>query len=391
MKLKHLISSSWLATTLLLAGCGGGGGIGGTGSPMGTLGFSITDAPACGYDEVNITIDRIRVHQSATAADGDAGWSDIVLNPARRVDLLSLTNGVLVELGQTAVPAGKYTQLRLVLADNGPSAPFANSVIPTGGVETALDVPSAQQSGLKLNADMVVPAGQVADFVLDFDACKSVVKRGNSGRYNLKPVISLIPRLASAGLRVEGYVDPAIALSSTTVSLQSGGLPVKATPPDASGKFVLYPVPVGSYDLVVTSAGHVTAVMTGVPVSTTTVTLVNSTSVRIAPAASVPSAVTGTVTPTTATVRALQTLSGGPTVEVAWAPVDADTGRFDFSLVPGAPVRAAYTTNPLAVTFLSDGLAAGVYRLDAALGATVKSQPINLNLPPIAPVTFTFP
>jgi Domain of unknown function (DUF4382) len=391
MKLKQLISLGCLVSALLLAACGGGGGIGGTGAPMGTLRFSLTDAPACGYDQVNVTIEKVRVHQSATAADADSGWSEIVLATPRRVDLLTLTNGVLEELGQAAVPAGRYIQLRLVLADNTPATPLANSVVPTGGTETALTTPSGQQSGLKLNADLVVPAGQVADFVIDFDACKSVVVAGNSGRYNLKPVLSVTPRLSVAGLRVEGYVDPAIALTSTNVSLQSGGVPVKATPPDANGKFALYPVPAGSYDLVVTSAGHVTAVMTGVPVTTTTLTLVNSTTARITPAASVVSTVTGTVTPTTATVRAMQALSGGPTVEVAWAPVDADTGRFDFVLPIGAPVRATYTTNPLTVTFTVDASPAGLYRLDAELNGAVKPQAVNFNAPPVGPVTFTFP
>ena len=50
-----------------------------------------------------------------------------------------MTNGVLAELGQTALPAGKYTQLRLVLAANDGSHPLANSVVPTGSAETALD------------------------------------------------------------------------------------------------------------------------------------------------------------------------------------------------------------------------------------------------------------
>jgi Domain of unknown function (DUF4382) len=391
MKIKHLVSSGCVALAVLLTACGGGGGIGGTGAPMGTIRFSLTDAPACGYDEVNVTVERVRVHQSSTASDTDGGWSEVVLATPRRVDLLTLTNGVLDELGQASVPAGRYTQLRLVLADNSPVAPFANSVVPTGGTETALATPSGQQSGLKLNADLQVPAGQVADFVIDFDACKSVVMAGASGRYNLKPVIRVIPLLSPAGLRVEGYVDPAIALASTQISLQSGGQPVKATPPDVNGKFVLYPVPAGSYDLVVASAGHVTAVVTAVPVSTTTVTLVNSTTTRITPAVSVPVTVTGSVSPTTATVRSLQALSGGPTVEVAWAPVDADTGGFSFSLVPSAPVRGTHTTNPLTLNLAPDASAAGIYRLDAALGAAIQSQAIDLNAPPVGPVTFVFP
>lgn len=376
---------------LALAGCGGGGGIGGTGS-AGTLRLSITDAPSCGYDAVNLTIEKVRVHQSDSAADGDAGWSEIVLSPTKRVDLLSLSNGVLENLGQTSLPAGKYTQLRLVLAANGSVAPFANSVVPAGGVETALDTPSAQQSGLKLNTNIDVPPDKVADFVLDFDACKSVVKRGNSGRYNLKPVISVIPLLSDAGMRVVGFVHQAIANASTLVSLQSAGAPVKTTVPDASGQFVLYPVPAGAYDLVVTSPNHVTAVMTGVPVVTTAFTHVSSAAVPIAPAsaASAPRAVAGTATPPTATMRALQTFNGGPKIEAAFAPVDATSGAFGFSLVIEAPVKTAYVTNPVALTFLPDATAAGKYTIEATSAGAVKTQAIDVSAP-VPDVNFVFP
>ncbi len=379
-----------VAATLALAACGGGGGIGGTGAPIGSLRFAVTDAPACGYDQVNVTIQKVRVHASATAADTDSGWSEVVLAPEKRVDLLTLTNGVLEELGQTSLPAGKYTQLRLVLADNTPAAPLANSVVPTGGAETALDTPSAAQSGLKLNVDIDVPAGQLADFVIDFDACKSVVRRGNSGRFNLKPVIRVIPRLTDAGLRVVGYVAPAIANTGTQVSLQLNGTPVKATLPDASGTFVLYPVPVGSYDLVVTAAGRATSVMTSVPVTTATVTTVNGTATAITPAVSASRTVTGTVTRPTATVRATQALAGGPpAIEVAWAPVDADTGRFAFTLVQAAPGKTAYVANPATLNF-TPAAAAGLYRLEAASGAATQNQAIDVTAP-VPPVTFTFP
>ena len=98
-----------LTAAATLAACGGGGG-GGAGS--GTLRLGMTDAPACGYDQVNVTVDRVRVHQSSTAGDNDAGWTEVVLSPAKRIDLLSLTNGVLEELGQTALPAGIYRASR---------------------------------------------------------------------------------------------------------------------------------------------------------------------------------------------------------------------------------------------------------------------------------------
>ncbi|HZT55465.1 MAG TPA: DUF4382 domain-containing protein, partial [Burkholderiaceae bacterium] len=153
-----------MAMSFGLAGCGGGGGIEGTGSAQGTMRMSMTDAPACGFDAVHVTVDRVRVHQSSTAADADAGWSEVVLNPVKRIDLLTLSNGVLEPLGQTDLPAGKYTQLRLVLASNTAAAPLANSVTPTGGVETELTTPSGQQSGLKLNVNIDIPVGKVADF-----------------------------------------------------------------------------------------------------------------------------------------------------------------------------------------------------------------------------------
>ncbi len=392
MNIRNLQAAWRTSAAALLIGlsaCGGGGdgGISGTG----VMRLSLTDAPACGYDEVNVTIEKVRVHRSADAPDSAAGWSEVVLNPALRVDLLTLSNGVLAELGQTSLPAGRYTQLRLVLADNSASAPLANSVVPTGGTETALTTPSAQQSGLKLNVQMDVVANQVADFVIDFDACKSVVKRGNSGQYNLKPVISVTPLLSDAGLRVVGYVGTALANASTTVSLQQGGVPVKATVPQADGRFVLYPVPVGSYDLVIGAAGRVTAVMTGVPVVTGSYTTVNAASFALLPAPSTTATVTGTVSPTAATVRALQTLSGGPTVEVAWATVDADTGLFQATLPTQAPVKTAYVPNATtAYTFTPDAGVAGQYTIEAAYAGVTQTRSVDTTTL-TTPIVFSFP
>jgi len=393
--MKFLKSTTGLFTACLLLLClltlaACGGGIGGSGATKGTMRVSLTDAPSCGYDQVNVTVTKVRVHQSATAADTDAGWSDIVLPTPQRIDLLTLTNGAMVELGQTLLPTGKYTQLRLILAENTNSQPFANSVIPTGGVETPLSTPSATQSGIKINMDADVPADKIADVVLDFDACKSVVVRGGSGQYNLKPVISATVVLSDAGLRVVGYVVPSIALTGTTVSLQSNGVAIKATVPDATGRFVLYPVPVGTYDLVVASSARVTSVMTGVPVTTTSFTNVNSLTLPIDPAIAVLRPVTGTVTPATATVRALQTLNGGPTIEAAWAQVDGTSGAFSFTLPIEAPVKATYVAAPVALFFITDPSAAGKYTLEANSAGAIHTQAIDANAA-VSPVEFLFP
>src|SRR5262245_11613163 len=388
--------------SMLVAACGGGSGEMPAAVPspggVGTLRVALTDAPSCGYDAVNVTIERIRVHQSPAAGDNDAGWSDLIVTPSRRINLLDLSNGVLEELGQVQLPAGHYTQMRLLLADNGNSAPPANSVKPSGGSEVALTTPSARQSGLKLNLDLDVGANQIADVVLDFDACKSVVRRGNSGHFNLKPVIAVIPRITDVGT-IEGFVDPSVA-AATTVSAQLGGNPVKAAPPDAvTGKFVLYPVPVGTYALVLTHPSRVTAAVINVPVvASAAPTIVGAASAPLLPpaAASAPRVVTGTVTTTpqaSAEVRAVQTIASTPAptqVEVAFDNSDDVTGGFSLTLPVSAPVWAAFGPSPTPLSFANDGAAAGLYSVRASAGGTTKSQSIDVKAA-VPPLVFAFP
>ena len=360
-------------TAAVLAACGGGGGGGGGGSTDGTLRVALTDAPSCGYDHVFVTVEKVRVHQSSGAADADAGWSEVVVSPPRKIDLRTLENGVLEELGSTPLPQGQYSQIRLVLASNtgtGTSS-LANSVQPTGGTLTALSTPSAQQSGLKLQAHFDVAAGQTTDVLLDFDACKSVVKAGNSGQYILKPVVSVVPRAVSG---IQGYVTTTLSLSSTTVAAQQNGVTVRSTVPDSAGKFNIPFLPVGTYTLVIASDGHATGVITGVPASTAT-TVVSSTATAITTPASAMANVTGTVSVTTvsgsgtvstaltdATVRALQTLTGGPTIELGNQAVDAMLGTYVFRLPVGAPVKAAFVPGgPL--SFVADAAVAGKYTI----------------------------
>lgn len=388
-RLPNLFSAAaaLLAGAMLLSSCGGGG----SGGSTGVLSLSITDQPACGHEHVFITVEKVRVHQSDTAGDNDAGWHEILVTPARRIDLLALTNGVLEQLGQTALPAGKYTQMRrLVLAGNR-GAPLANAVVPTGMSETALTTPSGQQTGVKMNVDITVEPDQVADFVIDFDACKSVVVAGTSGQYLLKPVVRVIPVLGDAGQRIVGHLAAATLGASTLVSAQdNAGVVYKATIPDASGTFVLYPVPPGTYNLAVASSGRATAVMTGVPVTTTAYPQAGSDTVRIALAGSGTANASGTVmlnaspVNTGAMVRGVQALHGGPTVEVAAMPVDADLGTYTLALPTASPQITAYVANPVSIAFAPDSAdpaltAAGNYTLEASIdGLPTQAAAIDL-------------
>lgn len=371
---RQPIAALATAAALALAACGGGGG-GSSGS--GTLQMSLTDAPACGYSAVNVTITKLSVNQSSTAAVTDAGWVDIPIT-TQRVDLLTLQNGVLAQLGQVPLPTGKYTQMRLLLADNASATagqPIPNSVVPTGASETALTTPSAQQTGLKLNVDIDIAADKMADFVIDFNVCKSVVAAGASGKYLLKPVLSVTPHYISG---VKGSVDASIASGANTmVALEQPGtatqapVVVKATAPDSSGNFVLDPVAPGTYDLVVTSDGHATAVVTGVVVQTDTVTTVAS---AINPPVSLNGTIGGTVssavTPIDATLAVTQALTGGGTIEVAGGPANATTGAYTFSVPVGAVSVAPYATGTL--SFTADAATTAKYTVAATSGGVTK-------------------
>jgi hypothetical protein len=127
-----------------------------------------------------------------------------------------------------------------------------------------------------------------------------------------------------------------------------------------------------------------------VPVTTTAPTTVNSASVPIVPPSATTRSVSGTVTPATATVRALQAFTGGPTVEVAWGSVDATTGAFGFTLPIGAPVKTSYVANPVSLAFATDAGAASKFRLEANSAGVIKPQNIDVSAA-VPAVTFTFP
>lgn len=394
-----LLAGSALAAASLVA-CGGGGSSGST-SPtptptatLGTLTVALTDAPACGFDAVNVTVSKVRVNKSATAGDTDASWVDVTLNPARKIDLLKLTNGVLDQLGTTSLEAGHYSQVRLVLDSNANGS--ANTVLPTGGKnEVALDTPSAVQSGIKLVGEFDVTAGQKTDIVLDFDACKSIVTKGN-GKYALKPVIRMVPSAANNG--ISGVVATAALANHVSVSAQQGGKIIASTTPDAAGAFTIAHLPAGNYDVVVTSDNSAASVIGAVPVTATATTAISTTAAPIALALWNTGSIGGTVTmnpPSTteaAYVSAKQSFASGPTVTIKYQGADLATGAYTLANLPlGAPQYAVYsTTLPLAFN-ASASVAPGKYAVEASANgyATKSVAGVDISAANQAGVNFT--
>jgi hypothetical protein len=374
---------SWLMASLLailLVGCGGGGG-GGVAAPAasGTLGVSLTDAPACGFDAVNVTVVKVRVHQSSSASDTDPGWTDITLNPARKINLLDLNNGVLSSLGETPLEAGHYTQLRLVL-DPNIGAGLANSVIPTGGAETPLVTPSAVQTGIKLINQFDVASGQRVDLALDFNACKSVVKRGN-GTYALKPVVKVVPFVANG---IDGFVATGLVSSNVMVTAQQNGVVVQSTAPNTqTGEFFLSRLTPGNYDVVITADAHATAVIATVPVaSDTSVVNLSNIGMPITLLASGTHTISGTETlnPVSSTavgyVTAKQTFGTTPTVTVKQVAADDLTGAYTMTLPTGEPQLGLYSAT-LPILLVTQVGMAGKYTVEGSADGYVTQSVIN--------------
>jgi hypothetical protein len=139
-------------------------------------------------------------------------------------------------LASAEIPTGKIHQLRLLLGTG-------NSV-EVDGQSYALQTPSAQQSGLKLNIQQEVKEGILYKILLDFDAGKSVIKTGN-GKYLLKPVIRTM--LESTGGTITGVVTP--TSFQTAVLRVQGADTLSTTYTGSTGNYTFKGVAAGSYDL----------------------------------------------------------------------------------------------------------------------------------------------
>ncbi len=371
------------AASAALLGCGSGDD-----TKPGSIRFALTDAPACGLDQVQVTVDRIRVHRNADAADTAAGWSELRLQPARRIDLLSLANGALVELGSLSLAASRYANFRLVLAANG-SGPPANSVV-VGGIETALTLPAdASTSGIRVATQVSVDESRVSDLLLDFDACRSVQASGAG--YLLQPVVTAVPR---HGVVISGHVEPQMA--GALVSAQKNGLPQRSTVADGSGLFVLsFLDPAQSpFDVVITASGRATAVVAAVPITSTVGAELSRPEAPIAPPAVTFNTVSGILGPTvaraTASIRAVQAIGSTTQAEVAFARVDATSGSFAIGLPAAQPRLATYstrlplvfnatgTTGRYTMTASSTGFETQLQLVDVAAGAVTWNPSLLL-------------
>ena len=191
----------------------------------------LTDAPDPNVKEVWVDIREVRV-----IVDDN----ELTLNNAHPgvYNLLDLTNGRDTILADAEIPAGRISQIRLLLGDN-------NYIITKNNERINLTTPSAQQSGLKVQIQQDVTGGILYRLVLDFDAAKSIVKAGNSGKYILKPVLRVLSFVSSGG-SVKGVVAPDSIV--TSIYAINGPDTVASTFTQiGNGHYIIKDLPAGTY------------------------------------------------------------------------------------------------------------------------------------------------
>ena len=257
---------------LPIVSCGSGGSETAATGTTGTLGLSLTDATSDQYQAIYVTINEIQVKQGTD--EEEAGWMTI-LTPGKTFDLLTLVNGVRTDLGLAELEAGQYGQMRLILGELpeapetnllGNSHPYANYLIDSADQEIELKVPSGYQTGIKIVHGFTIIANGATELILDFDALKSVVQAGKSGKWLLKPTIKVLETVDNSvggiattdgvdldpveGALVSAQIDDATALDSkNAVSIES------ATISDIEGTYFMYLVP-DTYNIVATKDGY---------------------------------------------------------------------------------------------------------------------------------------
>ena len=199
--------------------------------PNGRLKMYLIDSPAA-LDSVIICVTRVEVHKAGN--DSTSGWF-VINDSTRYFDLLQLTNGASAILGDTSLPAGQYTQIRLFIGDG--------SYVIDQGIKYDLEVPSGSQSGLKLIHQFTIESNKLYELLLDFNVEKSIVITGN-GQYKLKPTIKVTPVVISGS--ISGQVLP---LDAQPTIWTVFGIDTITTYTDLQGHFKLMGLLQGLYDV----------------------------------------------------------------------------------------------------------------------------------------------
>lgn len=224
--------------------------------------LKLIDSPG-DYLEVNVNIIDVQYNSS----EDEQGWRSFEsFTGGQMIDLTELIGGVNLVLTNEILPEGMLKQIRLILGDGNTIVLEEEGSIPSSPI--VLDTPSAQQSGLKLKLDTVLEAGFSYTFILDWDVQKSIVKAGNSGKYNLKPVIRVEAEAKTGviegivtGEKTDDAIDGPVSLENVLVKLYKldaleGEEPYATTLTNEEGYFIFEGLPTIGFEIEIEHEGY---------------------------------------------------------------------------------------------------------------------------------------
>ena len=173
-----------------VASCGGDSVVSPSGS--GRLSLMIKDTPYSDARALLVTFSEVTAHR-----DGEGGFTRLPFGDttatSRTCDLKKLVDRQDL-LGVGTLPAGHYTQVRLVVssatlyfdnASEGP--PCATTIAAPAGRSAGVEIPSGE---VKLNRQFEVGESGATSMLIYFAGDRSVTETGN-GRFRMTPVIGI--------------------------------------------------------------------------------------------------------------------------------------------------------------------------------------------------------
>jgi len=190
MRIRRL----WLLLigVMFLSGCIGGGSSG-----YGTVALYISDSlpalvslsndalPVDDMEHVFVTVSQVRLNRTG------GGWETISsFAEGYEVDLLGLQFDKEL-LGESLLPAGQYTEVRLVVTDG--------RVVYKDGDDANLRVPSGSTSGIKIKHHFTVTRDAITELYVNMDA-RDFIKQDNNGLRMRPTAISIADRIVSGAI-----------------------------------------------------------------------------------------------------------------------------------------------------------------------------------------------
>ncbi len=290
---SRMTKTCLLLSAMLLGGC----------SVKTTI--EVTATTPANVSNMYVTIKEVWFTSSSDATPGNNDWTKKVLSDPVTINLASLNDGTVEEIGSLTLFSGTYAQVRLVLADiDDPLEDSADDLgltwnnvvqyVGEDGVSRLLPLEFASPDAALLTLSSIEIDGSTSlgssdaatsTVVVDIDALRNLAIFDYGGQ---------AAALLNPGLKAYNAADVGIitgsfdldAISTTVIDSDQGVVVsaevldpdgirhsiVKSTRLGSDGSFTLYPLPIaedddtGTYEIVVHGPGVQTLVVTGVTV-----------------------------------------------------------------------------------------------------------------------------